>query len=139
MFYKRPQRFLGGLIAFATGDWCSLPWCVWLLVCISLYMLAGVCGCKSISLKETVQYVRVFNDTHLSSDCHMYALSMNLCACVQTITKLCFLPQHALPLSPLREIFLRAFPLLYYLTQNTLDPCGNNCVNQITNHPSYLL
>lgn len=48
-------------------------------VCISLSRPAGVCGCKSISWTETVQYARVLNDTHLSSHCHMHASSMNFC------------------------------------------------------------
>lgn len=44
-------------------------------------------------------------------------------------------PHSALWLSYLQGIFTRVFSLLYYLTQNILDPHGSNCFNQITNQP----
>lgn len=50
---------LGGLIALATGD------CQCYMYVVGF--CRGVWRCKPVSCLETVQYVRVFNDTHLSS------------------------------------------------------------------------
>lgn len=88
------------------------------------------------------QYSIVFNDTHLSSHCDMHAFSMSSCVFVQlqTMTKIWGLVPIFFPImlshSACGAFLLRALPLLYYLTQNALDLCDNNCFNQITNHPS---
>lgn len=65
-------------------------------VCICLSRLAAMCvGVNKYSGRR--ECVSAFKDNHLSSHCHMNYISMNLCACVSTITKICasFTPSHS--------------------------------------------
>lgn len=104
-FYKSPRRFLGGLIEFATGDWCTL-------FRLHFHLCRWVGVYKSISQTETTCCLRSFG------------ILMALIYQLMKIPKLC--RQHTVESTsqnfpPLRNIFLQGFSLLY-----DRDPSASN-------------